>query len=41
MLLIVLKKTFLSWWLILFMTKQWKTWEKELSVRLVNNEKDF
>ena len=29
MLLIVLRKIFLNWWLIVSMTKQWKIYEKE------------
>ena len=38
MLLIVLKKTFLSWWSILLMAKQWKIYKKN---RLANNGKRF
>ena len=41
MLLIVLKKTFLSWWSILSMAKQWKILERKISAEVVNNDKDF
>ena len=40
-LLISLKKTFLSWWLLVSMVKQRNIWKKKIRVRLVNNEKDF
>ena len=37
--LIVLKKTFLNWWIIVLLVKQWEIWERE--VRLVNNAGDY
>ena len=35
----ILKKIFLSWWVMQFLEKLWKMWEKNIYIKLVTKER--